>query len=50
MNTETIKDNELIKCTIKEDNIEVSISYPKRSQLATRFGMLEKLKEVLRRI
>jgi len=50
MKTETIKDNDFIKVSLEENNLEVSIKYNKRSTLKSRFDMLDKLKEVLRRI
>ena len=47
---EVIKDLDFIEVMLKEKNIEVKIKYPKRSQLIKRFEMLDKLKEVMRRI
>jgi len=45
-----VKDLNFIEVMLKEDNIEVKIKYPKRSTLKKRFEMLDKIKEVLRRI
>jgi hypothetical protein len=50
METEKIADERFIKVTIADDNLEVSIKYPKRSTLETRFKLIDKLKEVLRKI
>lgn len=50
MNTQKISDDKYIKCSIDEDGLEVSIKYSKRSTLEKRFEMLEKLKEVIRKI
>jgi hypothetical protein len=50
MNKEVIKDNDFIKCSIDDGIIEVSIKYNKKSQLSSRFEMLDKMKEVLRQI
>ena len=47
---EVIKDLDYIEVVLKEGNIEVKIKYPKRSILQKRFEMLDKLKEVMRRI
>ena len=45
-----IKDLDFIEVMLKESNIEVKIKYPKKSTLKKRFEMLDKIKEVLRRI
>lgn len=50
MNKEVIKDNDFIKCLLDDGQVEVAIKYNKRSTLEKRFEMLEKLKEVLRKI
>lgn len=47
---EVIKDIDFIEVTLKERNIEVKIKYPKKSMLGTRYEMIDKLKEVLRKI
>ena len=50
METEKISDKDFIKCLISEDDIELSIRYNKRSTLQRRYAMIDKLKEVLRKI
>jgi hypothetical protein len=50
MDTEKIADEKYIKVTLADDNLEVSIRYSKRSPLTSRFKILDKLKEVLRKI
>lgn len=50
MEQEKISDKDFIKCVLIEDNIEISIKYPKKSHLKRRFEVIDKLKEVLRKI
>ena len=50
MKEQIIKDLDFIEISLKEKNIEVKVKYPKRSTLQKRFEMLDKLKEVMRKI
>lgn len=50
MEKQKISDKDFVKCVIIEDNIEISIKYPKRSTLEKRFKCIDKLKEILRKI
>jgi uncharacterized protein VirK/YbjX len=47
---EIIKDLDFIEISLRESNIEVKAKYSKRSTLQKRFEMLDKLKDVMRRI
>ena len=49
-NEETkISEKDFIKLGFLSDNIEVTIKYPKRSQLKKRFEILDKFKEFVRK-
>lgn len=50
METTKISDKDTIEIQFKEDDINISIKYNKRSTLQTRFRILEKFKEILRKI
>lgn len=50
MNTEKISDEKFIKVLLAEGNLEIAIKYSKKSTLKSRFEIIEKLKEVLRKI
>jgi len=45
-----ISDEKFVKVTLAEDNLEVSIKYSKKSTLVKRYEIIDKLKEVLRKI
>ena len=45
-----IADDKFIKVTLEDEGLEVSIRYNKRSTLEKRFILLDKLKDVLRKI
>lgn len=50
METQKISEKDFIKVVLVQDNIEISIRYPKHTQLKTRFSCLDKLKEILHKI
>jgi hypothetical protein len=50
MNTEKISDEKYIFVALEDDGIEVTIKYGKRSTLIRRFEMIDKLREVIRKI
>ena len=50
MEKEKISDKDFIKCVLIDDTMEVSIKYSKRSTLESRFKIIDKLKEVLRKL
>ena len=50
METEKISDDKYVKVTLQDDNLEISIRYSKRSTLESRYKLIEKFKEVLRKI
>lgn len=50
METEKISDEKFIKVILADDNLEISIKYSKRSTLEARYRLIDKLKEILRKI
>lgn len=50
MEQEKISDEKFIKVWLSEDNLEVWIKYSKKSTLKKRFELIDKLKEVLRKV
>jgi len=50
METEKISDDKFVKVTLQDDNLEISLRYTKRSTLESRYKLIEKFKEVLRKI
>lgn len=50
METEKISDEKFIKISLNEDNLEVSIKYSKKSTLVKRLEMVDKLKEIMRKL
>jgi uncharacterized protein VirK/YbjX len=50
MKEEKISEKDFVTYMLKENNIQVSIKYPKRSTLKKRFEILEKIKKGLYKI
>lgn len=53
MNNETeekISERDFVTYSLKEDNIQVLIKYPKKSTLKKRFEILDKVKKMLHKI
>ena len=49
MTTEKISDDKFVKVTLQEDNLEIYLRYSKNSTLESRYKLIDKFKEVLRK-